>query len=93
MMKMRRVEVYVEGVVQGVGFRYFARKVARELGVRGYVKNLPDGRVLIVAEGEDGQIEKFLSMIRKGPPLAIVKNVHVSEEQPTEEFEDFTIRY
>ncbi len=92
-MNMRRIEVYVEGVVQGVGFRYFTRRVARELGVKGYVKNLPDGRVFIVAEGDEGQIEKFLSMIRKGPPLAIVKKVHVAEAEAKGEFEDFTIRY
>jgi len=90
---MKRVEVYVEGVVQGVGFRYFTKKVAKELGVKGFVKNLPDGRVFIVAEGEEEKLEKFLSAIRRGPPLAIVKNVHVSEGEARNEFDDFVISY
>ncbi|RLI89311.1 MAG: acylphosphatase, partial [Archaeoglobales archaeon] len=57
----KRITAYISGVVQGVGFRYFTRKVARETGVRGYVMNLPDGRVLIVAEGGEEQLEKFIS--------------------------------
>ncbi len=88
-----RIEVFVEGIVQGVGFRYFTKKVAKELGVKGYVKNLPDGRVFIVAEGEENQLEKFLSNIRRGPPLAIVKKIHVEKKPATGEFEDFVIAY
>lgn len=88
-----RIEVFVEGVVQGVGFRHFTKKVARELGVKGYVKNLPDGRVFIVAEGDENQLEKFLSNIRKGPPLAIVKKIYVEKKPATGEFEDFVIAY
>ena len=89
----KRVEVIVEGIVQGVGFRYFAKKVAKEFGIKGYVKNLPDGRVYIVAEGDMNVLEKFLASIRRGPPLAVVKNVIVCEKEPTGEFEDFSILY
>ncbi len=90
---IKRIEVYVEGVVQGVGFRYFTKKVAKELGVTGYVKNLPDGRVFVVAEGDENQLEKFISSIRRGPRLAIVKNIRVVEKPATGEFEDFVIAY
>jgi len=90
---IKRVEVHVEGVVQGVGFRYFTKRVAKELGIVGYVKNLPDGRVFIVAEGDENQLEKFLSFIRRGPSLAIVKKIHVAEKPATGEFKDFVIAY
>jgi acylphosphatase len=90
---MIRMEIYVSGVVQGVGFRYFTRRIAKELGLKGLVKNLPDGRVFIAVEGKREQIEKFLSGIRRGPRSAIVKNVEVTQTEATGEFEDFTIAY
>jgi len=55
--------------------------------------NLPDGRVFIVAEGEDEQLDKFISAVREGPTHAVVKNVEVTEKQPTGEFSDFSIRF
>ncbi|HID43955.1 MAG TPA: acylphosphatase [Archaeoglobaceae archaeon] len=90
---MQRVEVYVSGLVQGVGFRYFTRKMAKEIGVSGYVMNLRDGRVFIVAEGNDEQIEKFLSTIKQGPSFAIVKNIEVLQKGTTGEFSEFKIKY
>lgn len=90
---MRRVEIYVSGLVQGVGFRYFTRKMAKETGVSGYVMNLRDGRVFIVAEGDDEQIEKFLSTVKQGSSFAIVKNTEVFQKEATNEFKDFTIKY
>ncbi len=90
---MKRLEIYVSGVVQGVGFRYFTRRVAKELGLKGYVMNLPDGRVYINVEGEEGRLEKFISAIKEGPPMAIVKGVEVRESKADKEFKDFTIKY
>jgi|Deesub1362B_J571_1020462.scaffolds.fasta_scaffold00131_31 acylphosphatase len=90
---MKRLEIYVSGVVQGVGFRYFTKRVAKELGLKGYVMNLPDGRVYINVEGDEGRLEKFLSAIKEGPPMAIVKGVEVKEGKADGEFKDFTIRY
>ncbi len=90
---LKRVEVIVEGIVQGVGFRYFTKKTAKELGIKGFVRNLSDGRVLIVAEGNEDMIEKFLARIREGPRLAVVKNVHVKKLPATGEFESFEIVY
>ncbi len=90
---MKRLEIYVSGVVQGVGFRYFTRRVAKELGLKGYVMNLPDGRVYINVEGDEGRLEKFISAIKEGPPMAIVKGIEVRESKSGGEFRDFTIRY
>jgi acylphosphatase len=85
------VRIYISGVVQGVGFRYYTRNVARRLGVKGFVKNLKDGRVMAVAEGEREQIEKFISEIKKGPRLAVVKKIDLEEYKPSGHFEDFLI--
>ncbi len=85
------VKVHISGVVQGVGFRYFTRRLAREVGVKGFVKNLNDGRVLVVAEGQRDQVEKFLSEIKKGPSSAIVKRVEVEEYIPSGNYRDFEI--
>lgn len=90
---MQRLEAYVSGVVQGVGFRYFTRKMAKESGVTGFVMNLNNGKVFLVAEGNSDQLEKFLSTIRQGPPRAIVKNVEYVEKGATGEFSNFTVRH
>ncbi|RLI81156.1 acylphosphatase [Archaeoglobales archaeon] len=87
------VKIYISGVVQGVGFRYFARKLAKEFGVKGFVKNLRDGRVLAVAEGQREQVEKFISEIRKGPTSAVVKKVEVEEYVPSGNYRDFEIAF
>ncbi len=86
-------EVYVSGNVQGVGFRYFTRRVARELGVRGYVKNLSDGRVYIYAVGDEIMLDKFMSAINRGPPMAVVRKVEVRKVEVDEGFDGFEVRY
>jgi acylphosphatase len=58
-----RREVYFEGEVQGVGFRYTAQRVAAKFAVTGYVRNLPDGRVLLVAEGHPSEVDRFLAAV------------------------------
>ncbi|RLI78990.1 acylphosphatase [Archaeoglobales archaeon] len=88
-----RVEVYVEGVVQGVGFRYFTQRIAKEIGIKGFVKNLADGRVYIVADGDEEQLDKFLSYIKKGSRSSIVRRVEVREIEESEKFENFNIRF
>ncbi|MCS7118650.1 MAG: acylphosphatase [Archaeoglobaceae archaeon] len=88
---MKAIEVFVSGVVQGVGFRYFTLRVARELGIKGYVKNLPDGRVYIYAVGDEKALEKLLINVRKGPPLAVVREVVVKEAVHID-FDRFEVR-
>jgi acylphosphatase len=70
------LKIVVTGRVQGVGFRYFAQRVANYMNITGYVKNLPDGSVEIYAESdEEKSLKNFLEQIKKGPPLSIVENV------------------
>lgn len=66
----------VGGRVQGVGFRAAAGRRARELGLVGYARNLPDGRVELLAQGEGARIDAFAEWLQRGPPLARVDNVH-----------------
>lgn len=61
----KTVQVFYEGRVQGVGFRYSARRVAAGFEVAGYVRNLPDGRVELVASGEEEEVDGFLSAVRE----------------------------
>ncbi len=76
--------------MQGVGFRYFARRAAVQLGVRGWVRNLPGGDVEIRVEGEGEAVRKFLDRVRQGPAFSRIDNLHL-EETPAEGFDDFTI--
>ena len=82
----------VKGRVQGVGFRYFTHRVAQEVGVRGWVKNLPNGTVEVCAEGDMEPMEQFLSRINKGPSLGFVEAVEVGEVE-TEGYQDFLIEW
>ena len=74
--------VLVSGRVQGVGFRWYAREKAQELGLAGSVANLPDGRVEAWIEGESGAVEAMLAWLRHGPPAARVTNLEVVESEP-----------
>ncbi len=90
---MKRAHLLVKGLVQGVFYRSSARQVARQLGLTGWVKNLPDGRVEIIVEGAEEKIEEFIKWCWKGPPSAVVENVDVSYSEALGEFDDFSIRY
>jgi acylphosphatase len=87
-VKARRA--LVTGRVQGVGYRFFAERAARELGVRGWVRNLPDGRVEAVAEGDDDALALFLERLRQGPRGARVERV-AEEDRPPSGFPSFEI--
>lgn len=65
----------VRGRVQGVGFRYFALKRAEELGLAGFVRNMPDGSVEVIAEGADPQLSQFEARLKEGPSFARVEGV------------------
>lgn len=90
---MRRIEIRIRGVVQGVGFRAYVYRVARTLGLRGFVKNLGDGSVLVVAEGPENALEQLLEACRRGPPAAIVEDVEYRYEAPRNEFQTFYIDF
>ncbi len=89
---MRAVKVRVEGIVQGVGFRYYTYRIAKRYGVKGYVRNMPDGSVQVVAEGEEERLEGFLQDVARGPSSAVVTNVSVEEINP-KGFSSFEIEY
>jgi len=88
-----RAHIFVSGFVQGVFFRYETRRVARRYSVTGWVRNLRDGRVETVFEGEKKDVEAMIAFCRKGPPSATVTGVEVFWEEPTGEFSDFQLRY
>jgi acylphosphatase len=90
---MRRAEILVSGLVQGVFFRYNTTRKADELGLAGIVRNLRDGRVEIVCEGAEEEIEKLLEWCKRGPGGAIVKHVDVAWKDYTGELKDFRIVY
>jgi acylphosphatase len=73
----RGIKARVYGRVQGVGFRYSTVIQARKTGVSGYVRNMPDGTVEVVAEGAEDRLKKLVSWLKKGPPVARVDNVDV----------------
>ncbi len=87
-----RVHAFVAGVVQGVGFRYFVAREARRLGLAGFVRNLPDGRVEVVAEGERAALERLVAALRSGPPSAEVQDVRVEWSDAPDRGGDFLIR-
>lgn len=88
-----RVRVFVSGRVQGVFFRDFTRSNALSLGLNGWVRNLRDGRVEVLAEGEREALGKLIERLMRGPPAAIVHDVDVVWEEYRGEFSGFQIRW
>ena len=80
MKRERRIRLLISGRVQGVCFRAYARDEARRLGLRGWVRNLPDGRVEALAQGDPAKLGTFEAWCRQGPSHAWVRKVEVVEE-------------
>jgi acylphosphatase len=90
---MRLARQYlVSGHVQGVGFRFFAHRAAAREGLHGWVRNLPDGRVEISAEGERDALERFERNVRQGPPASRIEQVAVVDLGATGNDSGFEIR-
>jgi acylphosphatase len=87
------VQAIVYGYVQGVLFRDFVSRRATELGLTGYVRNLPEGSVEVNAEGRRKQLEKLISHLKVGPPAAEVEKVVVNWSEYTGNYSRFAIRY
>lgn len=88
----KTMQVFYEGRVQGVGFRYTARRVAAGFDVAGYVRNLPDGRVELVASGEPSEVEDFLAALRDSELAGHIENVVPAEIPAPAGLRGFEIR-
>jgi acylphosphatase len=92
-MTQIRARIYVSGRVQGVFFRWSMKDKAQELGVKGYVRNLDDGRVYAVVEGEEASVRKLVDWSKRGPPHAEVEDVKILYDKYSGEFQEFNIEY
>ena len=92
-MEKARAHVIIEGRVQGVFFRHHTQEMAYKLNVTGWVKNRRDGSVEALFEGDKKQVDQIIQWCHRGPSEARVMNVHVTWEDYTGEFDDFSVRY
>jgi acylphosphatase len=84
--------IFISGIVQGVGYRYTAVRTARSLGIKGFVHNENDGRVYIEAEGNRQQLNKLISWCYIGPPAAKVNDIQIFESK-IKSFKGFDVKY
>ena len=91
----RKMQLYVliSGKVQGVGFRNFTKRNASELGIKGYAKNLANGKVEVVAEGDKLQLNALIKVLKQGPRASRVDNLKVEERDFKDEYKSFGIRF
>ncbi len=85
---MKQLHLHISGFVQGVGFRVFLRNKARKIGITGWVRNLKDGRVEAVLQGEEDKLKMLLKHIKKGSYFSEVKNIIIKEEKMVEKYID-----
>lgn len=91
-MEKLNFKILITGRVQQVGFRFFTRRIAEEMGITGSVSNLPNGDVMVIAYGNSENIPKFISAMRKGPSRAFVSGIDL-QEIPFEEVRGFRIEH
>ena len=87
--KQRQIIAIAKGRVQGVGYRAFCADHGMKLNVTGYAKNLPDGRVEVVAEADEATLRQLVKLMREGPPFSRVEDVTYRWEEPTGEYVGF----
>lgn len=92
MALVRSLKGFVSGRVQGVGFRYFVRRQAEDEHLGGYVRNLPDGRVEFLLQGDSDALERVIERIRRGPSFARVSELVIDEIDVSENLTEFIIR-
>lgn len=88
-----KAEIFVQGVVQGVGYRFFVLNQAKLFDVKGFVRNMPDGTVQVVAEGKKGIVKDFIERLRIGPLSAHVTGVDVTWDEKDSGFTEFRLQY
>jgi acylphosphatase len=89
----KRLVAVVMGTVQGVGYRYWAIQRAPALDLTGYVENMPDGNVKVVAEGDEEPLRQFAELLKRGPAGAFVREVVASYLPATGEYWDFRVKH
>lgn len=85
--------IFIEGRVQGVGFRHYTRKNAESLGVTGWVKNLEDGRVEAVFQGDEEQVNELIERCKEGPVASYVKDIEIGKDSGVEDHDDFSVLF
>lgn len=90
---MKRICIVVSGRVQGVFFRHYTNKRAAKLGLTGFVRNLSDGNVEVIAEGDESKLKELVKFCRKGPKSSYVEGIKIEYGKPNGEFNTFSIRY
>ena len=93
MSNLVRVEALIKGMVQGVGYRWFATRAASKYSISGYITNLTNGDVKTVVEGEQGMVSDFLKELRTGPPSASVSGIQIEKGEYTGEYKGFGVEY
>lgn len=91
-MAAGRAHLWITGFVQGVSFRYYTHQQAVQLGLVGWVRNLMDGRVEVIIEGEEASVRQMIEWCHAGPSTGHVKNVEVKWETPDGSFNNFNVR-
>jgi acylphosphatase len=92
MEQIYHFKISISGIVQGVGYRYNAVRIARSLGIKGFVRNETDGTVYIEAEGNRRQLDKLISWCYMGPPAAKVNDIQI-KESGIKNFKGFDVKY
>ncbi len=93
MSEKRHIHAFVSGRVQGVGFRHYTSRCAEGYGLVGEVRNLADGRVEIIAEGEEAKLKKFLEDIKRGPSMSHVADVNVNWAPAYGYYRNFSVSF
>jgi acylphosphatase len=92
-MSKSRVKLIIKGIVQGVNFRYYTQREAQKRNLSGWVRNLPDGSVAALFEGDEDEVEAMIQWCRHGPPSAQVTEMLVQPMEYRGEFQSFSIQF
>lgn len=92
-MTKKRIHAWISGRVQGVFFRWETRELASKLKIKGWAKNLRDGRVEVIAEGDEEKLNELIKFLHKGPTYARVSKVELNWEEFRNEFDQFFVKY
>ena len=90
---IQEIHAIITGHVQGVGYRFYARNQAHKLGIKGWVKNLDNEDVEVLAQGSRDILEQFIRFLKKGPELSQIDNIDINWQNPSIIYDGFNIEY